>query len=1636
MSRGSMAAADTHDTVVSNGEKRLDRVDMRIQGRGQVHFEFRRRYRSQLAYDGPLGYGWDFTYNETLFPQGDGDVVRSDGRGGQATWTRGGGGDFSSPPGHFGTLRQEIDGSYTLRDPDGFRRTYTSDGRLSGYQDRFGNTMTFTYDARGNLRRATDAFGRTIDFVFETFPDGRDRLVTLRDFTGREVQFSYTPNGDLAEVRSPIVSGTSTLNDFPAGRIERYGYREGTGTAADHNLTTVTRPREVALGGPPAITVNYGETTGTLEFDRVTSETLGGNNASGVAAGGTVNYGYTAVNQAAGPNVALSRLDVLVTEANGNQVLLQVNENDHLLGVRQLTRGLREGDPDHYQTTSFYTGDGQLVRRVFPAGNELRHSYASAPRAAQGNCTETRWIADSTRGGGELSVRRTYEPLYQQLASQSDPREHDAGFVPPIGTKAPGRYVRRWFYDYQEHSAPVAEAAEWGLSLASVSRGLGDLNADEVTTQNAGHPVREGGPTVILAGGSNMAAVLGDTTQEIVWERQWNDRGQLTAEIDPEGNRTDYTYYPEDDPDGDGASVPGQSSGLTRGYLRTRTADSSVTYRRTSSRAPAGMETHYAYDPLGRLIDHRNPRGVSTTYELNALDEVVATTRGASTAEAILRGQLPTNEAPFAYTTQYLYDHNGRLTQRRVEDDPSVSTTTGVAGWVDVTYVYDINDNLLETGHEVGAGRVAVTQYRYDANGLRTEVRHPRANQTALPAVWDNVDTIRYDERNLPYRITHGAGGSDAGTYQLDYDANGNRSRLIDAEDNDFDLSGEVTTYTYDGHDRRTVTTTPERTERRWSYDPAGNRVGEQVWGHPGDDPTGAVARLSETRYVHDELNRVVQVDRDLFVRPGVTPVRPVVLSDGNSDGVVTVAIEHDALGHERFYVEDDGGLVERRYDGAGRLAELHHGLGNRTDYVYDQNGNVVREIETEHSPENLVADQVSTTYHVYDQLDRRVRTTNDLGETERWGFDSRDNLTAYSDANGELQAGVDPLGVYPGVINDPGNDRRYEYDGADRRTAEVTNLYVGGLPGPNPMLDTSNGFNPDGQIRVGFSFDLNGNLTGITDDNGRTTSFAFDGRDRRISRSMSDNATYTFTYDRDNNLTQTTDPNGTQVFYSYDLANRRTRTDVVRGFGVLGTTVETYSYDGLGNLARSSDDNGGVATTEMLRAYDSLDRLLEETQGTRARSVSYQYDGDGNLLSQTLGEGKTFTYSYDELDRLKTIDDPNPVLTDVCYIGRGNRELQRDLGNTTRVMYHDGAGQAWHDAVGRVTRMLSNDPQGVPWLERDYTYDRNGRRLSERRVDDGGQVDEYVYDSADRVVTSRLDRFGAISRRDQRVDEFTYDGVGNRRRTVRSTASSPPVTTDYAVNNVNAYTSIGATAITYDQNGNQFNDTFRAYQYDYKDRLVRVALTTGEELAVYSYDTDDRRVTRLFKNSAQQVLSSTESYYDDKGRVADQWSFRNNDTFLNQAYGPAGVDDVIFFEVTLGVYPFDRRTWFVRNPRHDLVGQLDFGGIPLEKYIYDEFGSAYVVYGGLPNPPYLFQGRVFDSETGHYHWRARYYVPDTGRFLSRDPGIYDPINAANQYTYVGNAPTTRVDPYGRSPDLQPKPRPPAPQVSELYPMR
>ncbi len=85
--------------------------------------------------------------------------------------------------------------------------------------------------------------------------------------------------------------------------------------------------------------------------------------------------------------------------------------------------------------------------------------------------------------------------------------------------------------------------------------------------------------------------------------------------------------------------------------------------------------------------------------------------------------------------------------------------------------------------------------------------------------------------------------------------------------------------------------------------------------------------------------------------------------------------------------------------------------------------------------------------------------------------------------------------------------------------------------------------------------------------------------------------------------------------------------------------------------------------------------------------------------------------------------------------------------------------------------------------------------------------------------------------------------------------------------------------------------------------------------------------------------------------------------------------------------------------------------GQVVQRYEYNSFGE--ITYQQDPNfvQPYTYTGREYDEESGLYYYRARYYDPKIGRFISEDPiGLEGGINL---YVYVKNSPINFTDPSG-----------------------
>lgn len=103
------------------------------------------------------------------------------------------------------------------------------------------------------------------------------------------------------------------------------------------------------------------------------------------------------------------------------------------------------------------------------------------------------------------------------------------------------------------------------------------------------------------------------------------------------------------------------------------------------------------------------------------------------------------------------------------------------------------------------------------------------------------------------------------------------------------------------------------------------------------------------------------------------------------------------------------------------------------------------------------------------------------------------------------------------------------------------------------------------------------------------------------------------------------------------------------------------------------------------------------------------------------------------------------------------------------------------------------------------------------------------------------------------------------------------------------------------------------------------------------------------------------------------------------------------------------------------VIGLAGAGSQGVAQFNYDSFGNLKSSSGTAASLPgnaggdFHFQGQWLDEATGLYNFRARYYDPETGRFMS-----YDPIDliemepeSSNPYQFVYNNPHVYSDPTG-----------------------
>ncbi|HEX8081372.1 MAG TPA: DNRLRE domain-containing protein [Jatrophihabitans sp.] len=1211
------------------------------------------------------------------------------------------------------------DGYPTLvEDANGNRITYTlerippgEDGgpvkkRITAVTDAGGRSYLLDYwskdevkkaHVRGKLQRLTDHSGSAWDFDY--YDDGNLRMVTQRGGTkadgsalaDRRVVFTYmTSNGDAPAISDPALRvdpDPKTPNQSalvhsirdPRGAETRFSYY-GPGTAQLRGrLNTVT--------------------------DR---------------AGAVTTYTYDLTARTTTEAAPLSRTETYTWDALGRATILR-----NALGQN---------------TTLTWNADNKVTTLTEPTGRAINYTYnangyltGTTDQLGHATTLEMQDVAvDANDVIGKWQSGRTI-PHYSQLKHKTNPRGTATALV--------GDY--RWSFDYDTRGNLIAttdpSGAKKTLVIAANGTVSSETDARGGTTTYTGYDAN-GFPTAVTDPLARKTQFGYDSDGQLLWTQDAK-HAAFTG-----GVPRDYrTYFDYDSFHRMGRQSAPKSTATERGLLIWSGADFDA-----NDNTVLDIDQHYGqqYSPgiafqVKHAFDVMDRETLATAMDTSADAAGERTTTTYDAAGRKTRQIRPLGVQSTTIANDHTVDFSYDLLDRTVRVAAYEVDTAGVQKSVKYTHTcFDLAGDAVRTiAPRANRATISctddtvpfVTKMTYDAAHrplTRTDpagrVRHTAydANDNVISRTdqGGKVATTDFDQRDLPVKSTQpfiGGATPRVLTTRLEYDANGNRSRVItprayDASSDKVTFSSYVTRHVYDAANQLTRTDLPstgaaDQHYKHMAYDAVGNLV----------TTTQDVAQAALADVPQDKRE-----DRSYFDPAGLVRV---------SDDHVNPALhyDYDASGRQTSRTPEKKGsselnLAERqeyRYEIDGKLRERSDSGGQKVTYTYDAN-NIIRTMK-DASGVGASRQRTMDIQITPDGLNRPVKNRQRKEGETRWkatlsSFDLSDNVVRRIDDREEDDGGVQ---LKAGRQND------YTFDGTDRLTQQIdqgkdtlastaddTRIRGSYLPQGWELQRTTDKYVPGAatlwqpkKVQDWTYYD-NGQLKTMSTKNGAGAVLE------------SHDLTYTDTAGRYVNGNRTVDvfkrsspATGTPCSsatctarFNYDARDRLVRQESGGG----GST--DYTLDPAGNIEKETQSLSGVsATTD----YTYRGTQLDTTTAGGVTTKSH-YDSRGNLDCTTggagtpadcaSGSGVQSDYSYDYLDRMTGFKD-TATSTESSYeydaLDRQTRQKEKHGAAAARTTNFSHLG-----LTDKVTKEEQSGDDGATNRTKDYSYDARGK--------------------------------------------------------------------------------------------------------------------------------------------------------------------------------------------------------------------------------------------------------------------------------------------------------------------------------------
>jgi len=1111
------------------------------------------------------------------------------------------------------------------------------------------------------------------------------------------------------------------------------------------------------------------------------------------------------------------------------------------------------------------------------------------------------------------------------------------------------------------------------------------------------------------------------------------------------------TYYEAVDGSGDRIAASGTNWVLQR-------SSGSLTFNAAGQlleqRADDGTSLTYGYDVVGRLITITHSTGRSLVIAYSGVSANASITSISSAGDPLVtygytaNGQVQTADFVSSTRTYHYEDSNfpqnltgvtagdGQRYSTFAYDTQGRSISAQLAGGVDgVTVAYS-----AQGGAAVTDALGDVTNYSLDTAGAATK---PRKAGKLIDSKGLIDRTYYADEFDFRRRI-------DTVT-----DRNGTKTKHTYTEAND-PVTGQpawthAVTEAYETALARTHEERRDSASNRVVLTNVGNRE-TRITHNARLQPASVTVRDTTTNQTRTTAYTYCEA-ADVAASNSTCPILGMLKSvDGprtdlndittfvyygsdDSTCASTPALCTYRKGDLRKVTDALGRSVETLgYDPMGRPLSVLDPNGLVTDYVYDARGRLTA--AKERGPDDGTESDDRITLLSY-WMTGQIQTTRLPGETALvYYYDAAQRLTGISDSgNNEI--------IY--TLDKAGNRKKEDTEDGSSTLRRTLSRVYNALGQLTAVKDAS-------QNATSFTYDVDGNPDLTTDALGRVVNQDHDPLNRLTSTLQMINGEEvktTLEYNALDQVTKVTDPKGLNTLYAYNGFGDQTQLTSP------DTGIANYTYNSAGLLATKQDANDAAAHRY---TYDALNRptavfytaagpadveydydtvnnacAAEETfalgrvtaMRTEGTELKYCYDRFGQVVRkvQTIGsQSFTLRYGYTQAGRLKSVTYPDGAVADYWYTGQGriaDIKVTPAAGPTTvllksAVYQPFGPVLGWQYGNGRLMQrgydldyrpksILDTDSGG---LSLGYGYNTVGD-LTELK--DGLLSTfqaKYDYDALGRLTVTR------DGNSNDALETYEYDKTGNRTKLTHGTVEEDYVypTTSHRLTSINT---VGGSNITrsYDAIGNTIaiGGTAKEYVYNANDRMKQVKQggvvtrgyrynAKGERVAAINGDTGPVTIYTLYDEAGQWIGD-----YDSTGATIQQVIWMDNLPvgLLNGAGAAQSLKyvqpdhlgtprAVIDPTSNLAIWSWDAKSEAFGSSPPNQDPDLD--------------GTAFVFNMRFP-------GQRHDPSTGLSYNYFRDFDPTTGRYLQSDPiGLAGGIST---YTYVGDAPTSKIDPLG-----------------------